>query len=353
MNIEEMVEVFPEEENDNEQNENDGEEYIDEDSTGSGDPDGADSEDDDYTESNSADEEGEQEETEEEEGNFTDESDSPVAEEQDCSEVSNETESSSADSDENLEESEGSSESTSDDPLRESEDCENEKVCTGKSGSVKRTLVFSFLAIFAALALILGYFVFFNKSVVGTWKIDRNGENKGVAALIFDPDGKATYTTGSYVVTGNWSKDGDNLNLNIGTDEGTIFSGKYTCRVSTGLIDKTVELTSEKKERINLKQYKMEEAVHPVNNFVPKDELLGKWSTGKEGSYTYEFKDNGLVVLNKGNVTITFTYYFDDESITLMKYYLKDSADETPRTRVRYSVNNGILKIGSMTLKKV
>ena len=353
MNIEEMVGIFPEEDNGNGQNENDGEEYIDEGSADFSEPDVADSEDDDYTESDSADEEGEQEEMEEEEGSFTEKNDSPATEVKDDPEGNGETEDSSADSNESLEEGESSTESTSDDSSKENENGENGEVCAKKSGSVKRTLVFSFLAIFAALALILGYFVFFNKSVVGTWKIDRNGENKGVAALIFDPDGKATYTTGSYVVTGKWSKDGDNLNLNIGTDEGTIFSGKYTCRVSTGLIDKTVELTSEKKERINLKQYKMEEAVHPVNNFVPKDELLGKWSTGKEGSYTYEFKDNGLVVLNKGNVTITFTYYFDDESITLMQYYLKDSADETPRTRVRYSVNNGILKIGGMTLKKV
>jgi|GEM_PF-4326187 len=328
MNIEEMVEVFPEEGNDNGQDENGGEEYTNT-SSNNADETGGPSSEGNASENDGDGDEQVPEETEDEKGGtFRDGSDNSAPEEKDDSEGSNEEES------------------------REKIDSDNASE-KSETGSVKRTLVFSFLAIFVALALVFGYFVFFNKSVVGTWKIDKSGENKGVAALIFDSDGKATYTTGSYAATGNWSKDGENLNLKIVTDEGDIFSGRYTCRVSTGLVDKTVELTNEKKERINLKQYKMEDAVHPVSNFVPKAELLGKWGTGREGGYTYEFKDNGLAVLNKGNVTITFTYYFDDESITFMQYYLKDSADESPRTRVRYALNHEILRIGNMSLKKV
>ena len=209
------------------------------------------------------------------------------------------------------------------------------------------------MAVILVIALVFGYFIFFSKSVVGTWKVEKGQDNKGVAAVIFDSDGKATYTTGSYVVTGSWKKSGDELTLDIKTDEGEIFSGKYNCRVSAGLTDKTIELKKDKEKTLNLRQYKMEEAVHPVSNFVPKEEILGKWSTGKSGGYTYEFKDNGLVVLNKGNVTVTLSYYFDDESITFMQYYLKDSADESPRNRVRYSVNGDSLKIGGMSLKKV
>lgn len=219
--------------------------------------------------------------------------------------------------------------------------------------SAKKTLIYIFLAIILVIALVLGYFVFFSKSVVGTWKIDKGQENMGVAAIIFDSDGKATYTTGSYVVTGSWKKSGDDLTLDIKTNEGEIFSGKYNCRVSAGFTDRTMELRKNKEKTLNLRQYKMEEAVHPVSNFVPKEELLGKWSTGKSGGYTYEFKDNGIVVLNKDNITITLTYYFDDESITFMQYYLKDSADDSPRNRVRYSVNGDSLKIGGMSLKKV
>ena len=249
-------------------------------------------------------------------------------------------------------------EENSEDKLRdnqrsfEEKDNDDGEIGKGKCDK-KKNLLYAFFAFLLVVILIFGYFVFFGRSVVGTWKIEKGQSNKGVAALVLDADGKATYTTGSYVVTGNWKKTGEVLTLSVKADGSDILSGDYDCRVSAGLTDKTVELWKGKDRTMTLRQYKLEEAVHPVSNFVPKKELLGKWSTDKSG-YAYEFKDNGLAIFSKDNISVTYTYFFDDNYITLMIYHLKDSSDEeSSARRVMYSVNNDTLSINSVKLKKV
>lgn len=231
---------------------------------------------------------------------------------------------------------------------------ESSTAVTAKNKKARRTIAAVIAFVFVVLLAILGYFVFFNKNVTGAWRIEDTNSDI-ISVLILNQDGSAKFTTGSFAVSGTYKlNSNDVMTLNISTDEGSVFKGDYTCRVSSGFMDRTMELISSSSGKVRkCKQYELKELIHPVNNFTPKAELLGKWSNSSSG-YSYEFKDNGIVIVSKGNTTVTLTYFVDDTSIKLMQYFYKDTAeDDTAMDKVSYTLKDGNLIVGGLTLKKV
>ena len=216
---------------------------------------------------------------------------------------------------------------------------------------LNRRLSKVFAAFAAVLILITGYFVFTTNNAVGAWKIDKNNNNKGIAALVLESDGTARYTTGSLVVTGSYKCVNGTMTLSMG-DESEL-SGEYSYRVAAGLTDRSLDLINSAGERMTMKQYQLEEAVRPVSNFSPKQEILGKWASSHRPDVTYEFKDNGLMIFTDKNVILTSTYFVDDDTIGLMQYPLRDSADDASMNSLEYIVRDGVLRLGGIILTKV
>lgn len=215
----------------------------------------------------------------------------------------------------------------------------------------KRTLFTVFVVLALVLTLVVGCLVFSSKSVVGAWKLDRNNNNKGVAALVLNSDGTAEYTTGSYAITGNYKCDGGKLTLAI--DGANEISGVYDYRVAAGLADKSMELINSEGKGVILKQYNLERSVNPVSGFSAKKEVLGKWTSASDSGVIYEFKDDGLMIVTSNNITLTYTYFVNDNTIDLMQYPLRDSADEASRSSVGYVVKDGVFKMGGMVMTRV
>ena len=222
-----------------------------------------------------------------------------------------------------------------------------------KNKKVKRTIAAIVFAIFIFALVLFGYFVFFNKSVTGYWKIEDTTSDI-VSVLILDKDGSAKFTNGSLTVVGKYKLNGDNkIDLNIETDGGNIFKGTYTYRVSAGLANRTLDLISSSNKVKKCTQYEFKEVVPKVNNFEPKKELLGKWTNDLSG-YTYEFKDDGNVIMSRGNTALTLTYFVDDTSIKLMQYFIKENADnDTAMEKLAYTLNGNNLIIGGLEFTKL
>ena len=225
-----------------------------------------------------------------------------------------------------------------------------------KAKKEDRNLFIVFASLYVVVIMILSYFIFFSNSVVGTWKYDKDGEGKETYALVLNDDGTAKYTTGSSEVRGTYKVNGsDSINLNIKAGDNDILSGDFSFHVSGGLASKSLNLFDSKGQSMKLVQYKLEDTVHPVSNFVADKDILGKWAYGTDSeNATYEFKDDGTMVMTAGNVTMTFTYAVNDGIIKFMQYFLKDSNDSPGLSRARYLVKDGKLRIGGrMILHRV
>ncbi len=133
---------------------------------------------------------------------------------------------------------------SSEDENKDYEDTDGGKDTGVKSKKVKRTIAAIIFSIFIFALILFGYFVFFNKSVTGSWKIEDTTSDI-INVLILDKDGSAKFTNGSLTVVGKYKLDGDDkIDLNIETDGGNIFKGTYTYRVSAGLANRTLDLIS-------------------------------------------------------------------------------------------------------------
>ena len=243
---------------------------------------------------------------------------------------------------------------SSKDENKDYEDTDGGNEDTGvKSKKVKRTIAAIVFAIFIFALVLFGYFVFFNKSVTGYWKIEDTTSDI-VSVLILDKDGSAKFTNGSLTVVGKYKLNGDDkIDLNIETDGGNIFKGTYTYRVSAGLANRTLDLISSSNKVKKCTQYEFKEVVPKVNNFEPKKELLGKWTNDLSG-YTYEFKDDGNVIMSRGNTALTLTYFVDDTSIKLMQYFIKENTDnDTAMEKLSYTLNGNNLIIGGLEFTKL
>ncbi len=242
---------------------------------------------------------------------------------------------------------------SSEDENKDYEDTDGGKDTGVKSKKVKRTIAAIIFSIFIFALILFGYFVFFNKSVTGSWKIEDTTSDI-INVLILDKDGSAKFTNGSLTVVGKYKLDGDDkIDLNIETDGGNIFKGTYTYRVSAGLANRTLDLISSSNKVKKCTQYEFKEVVPKVNNFEPKKELLGKWINDLSG-YTYEFKDDGNVIMSRGNTALTLTYFVDDTSIKLMQYFIKENADnDTAMEKLTYTLDGNNLIIGGLEFTKL
>ena len=242
---------------------------------------------------------------------------------------------------------------SSEDKNKDYEDTDGGNEAGVKSKKVKRTIAAIIFSIFIFALILFGYFVFFNKSVTGSWKIEDTTSDI-INVLILDKDGSAKFTNGSLTVAGKYKLDGDDkIDLNIETDGGNIFKGTYTYRVSAGLANRTLDLISPSNKVKKCTQYEFKEVVPKVNNFEPKKELLGKWINDLSG-YTYEFKDDGNVIMSRGNTALTLTYFVDDTSIKLMQYFIKENADnDTAMEKLTYTLDGNNLIIGGLEFTKL
>ena len=261
----------------------------------------------------------------------------------------------SKDNEENDTEDDRDDEIISEDESNDSESDEDTASYKGvvKSKKIKRTIAAVVFSIFVFALLVFGYFVFFNKSVNGAWKVEDTTSDV-TSVLILDKDGSAKFTNGSFTASGEYHITGsDKMNLNIKSDGEDIFNGTYTYRVSAGLTNRTLDLISSSNKIRKCTQYDFKEIVPKVKDFKSKPELLGKWADGRFG-YTYEFKDDGNAILSKGNTSLKLTYFVDDTSIKLMQYFIKETPDnDTAMDKLSYTLNGDSLTIGGLTFTRV
>lgn len=214
-----------------------------------------------------------------------------------------------------------------------SEETESAPVKTKKK--IQTPIIIAACVLLVAVLGFLGYRVFFNNSVVGTWVLEDEatadeadkGTGESLRYYTFENDGKASITLGTMKVFGTWSYgSGDET----ATDDQS--GSKITVSISyffDGTFDYTVEgnaLTG-KKLTIKSEDYSLNfisksipaQKVEVDKKFKEVKAVTGSWKND-DYQQTYTFNADGTCSLNQVDTLVvegTYTVNKEDKIITI------------------------------------
>lgn len=222
---------------------------------------------------------------------------------------------------------------------------ENKVLKGGAQKNVQKGLIVLIISILLFVGLIagVGFAVFTDSKVVGSWQIDSDKEEHRI--LKFHNDNTVSLVMDSLQIDGTYEvKENNTIYIKIEVNSQGVMRGDYTYIVNSSLIGKTLNLKDPTGKTTQYKQYKKEEKKSDPNLKLD-EKLLGTW-LDQERNTEYEFKNDGIIILKNKNLTVKFKYRTNEGKIS----FLQDVGDNAQAVDPEYKIDGDNLTLGELHL---
>ena len=224
---------------------------------------------------------------------------------------------------------------------------ENKVLKGGALKNVQKGLIISIISVLLFVGMVagIGFAVFTDNNVVGSWQLDSEKEEHRI--LTFNGDNTVSLVMDSLKIDGTYEIKGNNtINLKIEVSSQGIMKGDYTYIVNSSLFGKTLDLKDSAGKTKQYKQYQSETKKSDPNLKLDES-LFGTW-LDKERSLEYEFKNDGTVTIKNKNLTITLKYNTNENKIS----FLQNVGENSKASDLDYKIDGNDLTLGELSLVK-
>ena len=184
----------------------------------------------------------------------------------------------------------------------------------------------------------------YDAKITGSWKVK---ESSTSTVFTFLDDNTVILTIDSLNISGKYNINNDKtITLDITLSGENVVSGTYSYLINSNFSSRTLTLIGPDEELIECFQYENKK-IKSSENFIAFDPIVGQWKN-QEKNIIYSFNKNGTGSLQKENITISFTYKVNENTIEISKV----DYDELSSDSISYTLDNEILLIKGLPYTK-
>ncbi|MBR1731855.1 MAG: DUF4923 family protein [Ruminococcus sp.] len=176
-------------------------------------------------------------------------------------------------------------------------------------------------------------------SITGTWVTNSpafidGGDSpvNGSYYYTFEEDGKASVTTGTFSIVGDWhyvdddGKKTDALTEKVKIEVKTMISGTFSVKIKPDDKKSTLTITDKSGTSMTLTSSELPKAKNKVDdNFKAVDYITGKWQELDSDEVVYTFNSDGTCSIVQTDLSIEGTYTVDEKNNVIEITYLDNN----------------------------